>query len=88
VLCFVLGIILLGGAFSEHEVFGVPLPPTFLGLISNLIATLVVLTVVGNMPFDLPSDCMKKEDTFLTTNDSRSSLLRRIIWSANSQDPL
>jgi hypothetical protein len=63
-LHFVFGIILLGGALYEHEVFGVPLPPklSFLGLISNLLATLVVLTVVGNMPFELPSDRIKKED--------------------------
>lgn len=66
-LHFVFGIILLGGALYEHEVFGVPLPPklSFLGLISNLLATLVVLTVVGNMPFELPSDRIKKEDIYV-----------------------
>jgi hypothetical protein len=64
VLHFVFGIILLGGALYEHEVFGVPLPPQlpFFGLISNLIAILVVMTVVGNMPFELPSNRIKKED--------------------------
>jgi hypothetical protein len=64
VLHFVFGIILLGGALYEYEVFGVPLPPQlqFLGLIFNLIAILVVMTVVGNMPFELPSNRIKKED--------------------------
>ncbi|KAG2143718.1 hypothetical protein DEU56DRAFT_792331 [Suillus clintonianus] len=64
---FVFGIVLLGGTLYEHEVFGVPLPPhlPFLGLISNLIAILVVLTVVGNMPFELPSNRIKKEDIYV-----------------------
>ncbi|KAG1773289.1 hypothetical protein EV702DRAFT_1131440 [Suillus placidus] len=67
VLHFVFGIILLGGTLYEHEVFGVPLPPQlqFLGLISNLIAILVVVTIVGNMPFELPSNRIKREDIYV-----------------------
>ncbi|KAG0701637.1 hypothetical protein DFH29DRAFT_925615 [Suillus ampliporus] len=67
VLHLVLGIILLGGTIYEHEVVGVPLPPRlpFLGLISNLVAILVVITIVGNMPFDLPSNRIKKEDIYV-----------------------
>ncbi|KAG1809100.1 uncharacterized protein BJ212DRAFT_1484598 [Suillus subaureus] len=67
VLHFAFGIILLGGTLYDHEVLGVPLPPQlpFLGLIFNLIAILVVMTVVGNMPFELPSDRIKKEDIYV-----------------------
>ena len=64
VLHLVLGIIMLGGILYEHEVFDVPLPSPlpFFGIIANLDATLVVLIVVGNMPFALPSNLVKKED--------------------------
>ncbi|KAG2344835.1 hypothetical protein BDR05DRAFT_1016249 [Suillus weaverae] len=67
VLHFVFGIILLGGTLYEHEVFGIPLPPQLqlLGLISNLIAILVVVTIVGNMPFELPSSRIKREDIYV-----------------------
>ncbi|KAG1750553.1 uncharacterized protein EDB91DRAFT_1108133 [Suillus paluster] len=67
VLHLVLGIILLGGTVYEHEVLGVPLPPKlpFVGLISNLVAILVVITTVGNMPFELPSNRIKKEDIYV-----------------------
>ncbi|KAG1873894.1 hypothetical protein F4604DRAFT_1765807 [Suillus subluteus] len=67
VLHFVFGIILLGGTLYDYEVFGVPLPPylPFLGLIFNLVAILVVMTVVGNMPFELPSNRIKKEDIYV-----------------------
>jgi len=63
-LHLVLGIILLGGAVYEHEVFGGPLllRLPFLGLMANLVTILVVLTAVGNMPFELPSNRVKKED--------------------------
>lgn len=64
VLHLVLGIIMLGGTLYEHEIFHVPLPSRlpFFGLIANLVATLVVLAVVGNMPFELPSNSVKEED--------------------------
>lgn len=63
-LHLVLGIVMFGGTLYEHEIFGVPLPPRFqfFGLIVNLVAVLVVLGVVGNMPFELPSNHVKKED--------------------------
>lgn len=67
VLHFVFGVILLGGTLYDHQIFGVPLPPQlpFLGLISNLIAILMAMTVVGNMPFQLPSNRIKKEDIYV-----------------------
>ncbi|KAG2056641.1 hypothetical protein BDR06DRAFT_952711 [Suillus hirtellus] len=66
VLHFLFGIILFGGTLYEYEVFGVPLPQLpFLGLVSNLIAILVLLTIVGNMPFELPSNRIKKEDIYV-----------------------
>ncbi|OJA13396.1 hypothetical protein AZE42_08993 [Rhizopogon vesiculosus] len=67
VLHLVLGIVMLGGTVYEHEILGVPLPPrlSLLGLISNLVAVFVVLAVVGNMPFELPSNHVKKEDIYV-----------------------
>jgi hypothetical protein len=64
VLHLVLAIVMLGGTLYEHEIFGVPLPSKlpFFGLVANLLAVLLVLAVVGNMPFELPSNYVKKED--------------------------
>ncbi|KAJ8589109.1 P-loop containing nucleoside triphosphate hydrolase protein [Rhizopogon salebrosus TDB-379] len=67
VLHLVLAIVMLGGTLYEHEIFGVPLPSrlSFFGLVANLLAVLLVLAVVGNMPFELPSNYVKKEDIYV-----------------------
>ncbi|KAH7911841.1 hypothetical protein BJ138DRAFT_1125686, partial [Hygrophoropsis aurantiaca] len=62
------GVLLVGGALYEHKIFGVPLPPqlTLSALIVNLVAILVVLITVVEMPFALPSSRVKKEEVGVT----------------------
>lgn len=57
-------VLLLGGALYDHQLLNVPLPPRYelAGLIVNLVSVLVELGVVCTMPFQLPSNRIKKED--------------------------
>ncbi|EGN91771.1 hypothetical protein SERLA73DRAFT_157398 [Serpula lacrymans var. lacrymans S7.3] len=58
------GVLLLGGVLYEHRLFGVPLPSklALTGLVLNLVAVFVVLVTVLKMPFNVPSNRVKKED--------------------------
>ncbi|KAG6334904.1 hypothetical protein ID866_4185 [Astraeus odoratus] len=67
VVHLVFAITLAGATLYEHEVLHVPFPPRLqlLGMISNLVSVLVELGLVCSMPFELPSDSIKKEDIYV-----------------------
>jgi hypothetical protein len=57
-------ILQFGGVLFDHSVVGAPLPPTvvIVGLVANLMAVVVLLTVIVTMPLAIPSKRVKKED--------------------------
>ncbi|KAJ7863242.1 hypothetical protein B0H13DRAFT_2237132 [Mycena leptocephala] len=58
------GVLLLGGQLFDYAVAAAPLPsaPILLGLFVNLVAILALLYVTVQMPMNLPSSRIKKED--------------------------
>lgn len=60
----VMGIILVGGIVHSNDVYGTPMPPTavLVVLALNLVAILVVLGVVVNMPMGIRSNRVNKSD--------------------------
>jgi len=58
------GILQFGGILFDHNVVGVPLPPTVvvMGLVANLVVIVVLLAAVVTMPLAIPSKRVKKED--------------------------
>jgi len=61
---FCVGSLRIGGILFDHNVFGSPWPSTItlVALSSNLLALLVLLIVVINIPFALPSNRINKKD--------------------------
>ncbi|KAL4065666.1 hypothetical protein V8B97DRAFT_2010327 [Scleroderma yunnanense] len=78
------GVVLLGGALYDHELLHVPLPPRHLlaVLVVNLVSVLVELGVVCTMPFELPSNRIKKEDISVKYSpEDYTTLLEWITFS-------
>lgn len=73
----VMGVLLLGGAAFSKDVYGTPLPPIALlvGLVFNIIATLVLLVVIVRMPMALLSNRVKKSDVVSQCSITSSSVL-------------
>ncbi|KAH7882505.1 hypothetical protein F5I97DRAFT_1905629 [Phlebopus sp. FC_14] len=67
VVHLVFGVLLLGGTMYEYTIFHVPFPNKirFAALITNLVAITAELTLVSTMPFQLPSERIKKEDIYV-----------------------
>lgn len=57
-------ILLIGGTIYENKLHHVPsaTPLQLFGMIVNLVAAVTGLALVITMPFELPSDHIKKED--------------------------
>ena len=61
---FCVGSLRIGGIFFDHNVIGLPWPSsiTLVALSANLLALLVLLIVVLNIPLALPSNRINKKD--------------------------
>lgn len=59
-----MGILRLGGHIHAKDVYDLPLPATsvMIGLVFNLIALVILLSVVVSMPMGIPSNRVKKSD--------------------------
>jgi len=60
----VAGSLLFGGVLYDHNISGLPLPPSLaiVALVFNLVAIMVLLAVVVNMPMGIPSKRVRKEN--------------------------
>ena len=60
----VTGLIVLGGSFFDHSVYQLPLPPPVVlaARVANLSVLAILLTIVLNMPFAVPSPRINKDD--------------------------
>ena len=62
-LHMILGSLVFFGHIYDHYVFAVPLPsPVMVACIFNLVAAIAVFVVVMNMPLEIPSKYVKKEE--------------------------
>ncbi|KAF8890917.1 multidrug resistance-associated ABC transporter [Infundibulicybe gibba] len=78
------GVLRLGGVLFDHGVMGSPLPSTFViaALSANLVVIIVLLTVVLNMPFAIPSNRVKKSEIgLLVTPEDYTTLFGWITFS-------